>query len=213
MRVPLLILVGLLSAGCGDRRPVSPEDSRPEAPSASGFGDTNAERITVPVADPASNSESTYWVNVNQSSQYSSPGGAVVNRVYFGQRITVHERRGEWLRTTADGFDERWTRASDLTSERPAERPDYDGPAEFRDARIAPDAIANPGQYGLTRADIDIIRKGAKLVLQSRPDCDQIEDSDKSGSRANTYFVTCRMGGRTENVFFTRAEVEAANLR
>ena len=51
------------------------------------------------------------------------------------------------------------------------------------------------------------------MVLQTRPDCAQIELGDKSVSRANTYYVMCSVNGSVENVFFTRAEVEAATVR
>ena len=211
MRAACLVVLGLIVAGCGDLS-TKEHDSSPET--AIGSDDVarlpeNAPRQT---AESPTSSDAR-WVQTDQSSQRSSPGGLVVNRVYYGQRVTIHERRGDWVRVTRDGLDARWMPAADLARNRPPEKPAYEGSAEYRDARIAPDAIANPGEYGLTRADIDIIRKGAKWVLQSRSDCARIEDSDKSGSRANTYFVTCRSGSGTHNVFFTRSEVEALNIR
>ena len=101
------------------------------------------------------------------------PEEAVVNRVYYRQKLTAYERRDGWVRTTQDGFTPRWTRLSQLTDTQPPEKPAYAGPADYADDRIMPDAIPNPGEDGLTRADIDIIRKGAKMVLQTRPDCAQ----------------------------------------
>jgi len=99
-----------------------------------------------------------------------------------------------------------------LADKEPPAKPAYAGPSEYQDDRIAPEAIPNPGEYGLTKADVDTLRKGAKLVLQSRPDCSRIEAGDKSVKKPNTYYVTCRIGGSVENVFFTRAEAQGASL-
>lgn len=167
------------------------------------------------VADPSASTDTTdglgdRWVSVDVSTEHSSPDGPVVNRVYYGQKLTTHERRGDWYRTVEDGFEPRWTRADDLTSTKPAEKPAYSGPAGYQDARIEPDAVPSPGQYGLTKRDVDTLWKGAAMVLETRPNCSQITTADKSVRKPNTYYVTCRMGGVPENVFFTAAEVEAA---
>ena len=50
---------------------------------------------------------------------------------------------------------------------------------------------------------MDTLRKGAMMVLRQRPDCSQITISDKSVNKPNTYYVTCRVNGSVENVFFT----------
>lgn len=167
------------------------------------------------VADPPASTASTdglgdRWVAVEVSTEHSSPDGPVVNRVYYGQRLTTYKRQNDWYRTVEDGFAPRWTKAGDLTSTKPPEKPAYSGPAAYQDVRIAPDAIPNPGQYGLTKRDVDALWKGAKMVLRGRPNCSQITSADKSVRKPNTYYVTCRMGGVPENVFFTRAEAEAA---
>lgn len=70
------------------------------------------------------------------------------------------------------------------------------------------DAIPNPGEYNLTKADVDILWKGAKLVLDSQ-DCGTVTVADKSVSKKDTYYVTCS-SGRAHNVFFTKAEALAA---
>ncbi len=165
------------------------------------------------VADaPASPASATdledRWVAVEVSTERSSPDGPVVNRVYYGQKLTTYERRGDWYRTVEDGFEPRWTKAADLASTKPPEKPSYSGPAGFQDTRIEPDAIPNPGQYGLTRRDVDTLWKGARMVLRERPNCSQITTADKSVSKPNTYYVTCRVEGVPENVFFTRAEAD-----
>lgn len=150
------------------------------------------------------------WVAVQVSTEHSSPDGPVVNRLYYGQKLATHERRDGWYRTVEDGFEPRWTKAADLTSTKPPEKPSYSGPPGSQDARIEAHAIPNPGQYGLTKRDVDALWKGATMVLRERPDCSQITNADKSVRKPNTYYVTCRMGGAPENVFFTRAEAEAA---
>lgn len=204
-------VVVLGGCGGGDDRPeqtdspVAPVETAAAGPK---FGETPAERQAREAAGLGD-----YWVKTDVATEHSSPGGPVVNRVYYRQKFTVYEKRGDWYRTVEDGFTPRWTRASELTDTPPPERPRYDGPAEHQDSRIAADAIPNPGEYGLTRADIDIIRKGAKLVLQTRPDCTEITTADKSVSKPNTYYVTCRIGGSVQNVFFTRAEALAAEVQ
>lgn len=150
---------------------------------------------------------------VNVSTEHASPDGPVVNRIYYGQKLTAYERQGDWYRTVEDGFEPRWTKAGDLASTKPPEKPEYTGAAAYQDARIAQDAIPNPGQYGLTRRDVDALWKGAKMVLRDQPNCSQITTADKSVSKPNTYYVTCRMGGVPENVFFTRDEIDADRIQ
>ncbi len=126
----------------------------------------------------------------------------------YGQQFTGYEKRGEGCRTVEDGFIPRWTSASDLSATKPPEKPAYAGPPETQDDRIAPHAFPEPGDYGLTGRDVDTLRKGTKRVLRQRPDCSQITIGDKSVNKPNTYYVTCRVNGSVENVFFTRQEVE-----
>ncbi len=152
------------------------------------------------------------WVAVEVSTEHSSPDGPVVNRVYYGQKLTTYERRGDWYRTVENGFEPRWTKAWDLASTKPPEKPAYSSPAKYHDARLEPDAIPNPGQYGLTRRDVDALWKGASMVLRERPDFSQITSADKSVRKPNTYYVTCRIGGVPSNVFFTRSEAEAIRM-
>lgn len=153
------------------------------------------------------------WVAVEVSSEHSSPDGPIVNRVYYGQKFTVYEQQGDWYRTVEDGFTPRWTKVSDLSPTQPPEKPQYAGPAAYRDARIVPGAIPNPGQYGLTTRDVDTFWKGAKLTLQREAGCSQITMADKSVRKPNTYYVTCRNGGVPQNVFFTGANVHAGAVR
>lgn len=156
----------------------------------------------------ANQSLGTYWVGVETAYEYDAPDGQVVNRVHYRQQFTVYEMRGGWYRTVADGFAPRWSKASDLSPTAPDETPQYAGPAAYRDARIVPGAIPNPGQYGLTRRDVDTLWKGAKLALQTEAGCSQITMADKSVRKPDTYYVTCRNGGVPHNVFFTRAQAE-----
>lgn len=145
-----------------------------------------------------------YWVKGDRATEHARPNGPVSNTIYYRQKVTVYERQGEWLRTTEDRAAPRWTLASELTDTRPPERPTYSGPAGTKNDRIAADAISNPGEGGLTRTDVDILWRGANLVLAARPDCSRIDLADKSVSRSNTYYVTCDIGGVPQNIFFTR---------
>ena len=196
--VSIAVSAILTLGACGERDRVAP------AP------ENRAAMADVPVPNASPDGLGDRWVAVQVSTEHSSPDGPVVNRVYYGQKLTTYERRGDWYRTVEDGFEPRWTKAADLTSTQPPEKPSYFGPAGHQDARIEPDAIPNPGQYGLTKRDVDTLWKGATMVLRERPDCSQITTADKSVRKPNTYYVTCRMGGVPENVFFTRAEGEAA---
>lgn len=159
----------------------------------------------------ADQSLGTYWVGVETANEYDAPDGQVVNRVYYRQKFTVYEKRGDWYRTVEGGFTPRWSKASDLSPTEPAGVPQYAGPAAYRAARIVQGAIPRPGQYGLTKRDVDTLWKGAKVVLQREAGCSQITVADKSVSKPNTYYVTCRIGGMPTNIFFTRAEVESAS--
>ncbi len=154
-----------------------------------------------------------YWVKGDRATEHARPNGPVSNTIYYRQKVTVYERQGEWLRTTEDRAAPRWTLASELTDTRPPERPTYSGPAGTKNDRIAADAISNPGEGGLTRTDVDILWRGANLVLAARPDCSRIDLADKSVSRSNTYYVTCDIGGVPQNIFFTRVEVERGRLK
>lgn len=210
-----LIFTGVaLLASCGEPAPSTGPAPSAEvsAPAGPRFGETGSERTQREATERAAGI-GTFWVSGDQATEHSSPGGAVVNRIYYRQGLIGYERRDGWLRTTQEGYTPRWTRLSQLTEAEPPEKPVYAGPAAYADDRIAPDAIPNPGESGLTRADVDIIRKGAKMILQTRADCSRIELGDKSVNRPNTYFVMCAVGGSVQNVFFTRAEAEAASVR
>jgi hypothetical protein len=154
-----------------------------------------------------------YWVKGDRATEHARPEGPVSNTIYYRQKVTVYERQGEWLRTTHDRAVPRWTLASELTDARPPERPVYSGPAGTKNDRIAADAISNPGEDGLTRADVDILWRGANLVLAARPECSRIDLADKSVSRSGTYYVTCDVEGVPQNVFFTKREVEQGRLK
>ncbi|ATQ41641.1 hypothetical protein [Caulobacter mirabilis] len=194
-------------SGCGGEGAADRAEPAAEAkPAEPPFGQTAAERRRAE-AERRKAGLGTYWVKTDVATEHESPGGKVVNRIYYGQKLTVFEKRGDWYRTVEDGFVARWTRASQLTDREPPAKPAYAGPDGAVDPRIAKDAIPNPGEYGLTKADVDILHRGARRVLDTRPDCEGIESADKSVNKPDTYYVTCRIRGSVENVFFTKAEV------
>ncbi len=88
----------------------------------------------------------------------------------------------------------------------------YRGPAIYRDPRIAEHAIPQPGDNGITKRDVDLLWKGARLVLDTRPDCIRITNADKFEGHdgAPPYYVTCQ---GVMNVFFSKRDVERAVIR
>lgn len=169
---------------------------------ASCGSEPDTQNIAEAVAPPAG--LGTYWVGLETAKEYDAPSGRVVNRAYYRQQFTVYEKRGEWYRTVENGFTPRWSKASDLSPTEPAVTPQHAGPPAYRDARIASGAIPNPGQYGLTKRDVDTLWKGAKLTLQTEAGCSQITMADKSVWKPNTYYVTCRIGGGMPTNVFSR---------
>lgn len=64
--------------------------------------------------------------------------------------------------------------------------------------------IPRVGDYGLERADLELIRRYASLLLLNGV-CDAIETGNKSVSRENTYYVACE--GENEQRYFTADDV------
>jgi len=64
--------------------------------------------------------------------------------------------------------------------------------------------IPKVGDYGLDRADLELIRRYASLLLLNGV-CEAIETGNKSVSRENTYYVACE--GESEQRYFTADDV------
>ena len=75
-------------------------------------------------------------------------------------------------------------------------------PDAWTDPRIDESGMPSVGQFGLTEKDVEILWRGANLMLD-RGRCARVYYADKSVSKANTFYVNC--GAR--NVFFTEADL------
>jgi hypothetical protein len=137
----------------------------------------------------------------------SDPSAKVTNRLYRGTAVEVMQIRGDWARISKyyDGGVEglngrvaRWIPAQQVSKQRPSDA----APAEIQnDSRIS--GLPEPGDGGLTKADIAILYRGAKHFLDSGQ-CKLIEYGDKSTSKANNYFVNC---GEPRNRFFKPSDL------
>lgn len=141
----------------------------------------------------SSQATDTAYVNVMETEERASPGGAVVNRVYRGQRLQIYAIENGWARVSPDGFDPRWIRQTDL-SERPPAAPPEASPAA--DPRLA--ALPNVGEYGHTERDVAALRAAALELLNSG-ECSRIEDANQSVNVAGVYYINC---GEATNRFF-----------
>jgi hypothetical protein len=156
------------------------------------------------VPSGAGEAAETYYVTSASTAEVDapSPSAAVVNQIYRGQAVQVLEVRDGWARTTAEGYTPRWVRTGDISTQEPAPLAQPGMPADLQDPRIAPSAIREVGEGGLTSQDVLILWRGAKHML-STGRCQRVEYADKSVSRANTYFVNCG----ADNLFFTPSDL------
>ena len=144
-----------------------------------------------------------YYVNAPVLNERTAPTtGKIVNRIYKGQKVTVYSTQGLWAQISSPSYEQRWVSMKYLTREKPELPKAKDIPNNLKDPRIASSAIPKAGQYGLTEKDVEILWKGANLMLK-KGRCSKIEYADKSTKKANTYYVNC--GSR--NVFFTEADL------
>lgn len=128
--------------------------------------------------------------------------GAVVNRLYRRQKLTVYECRDAWAKVS--DTVERWVHSDYLSRTRPAELPAVGVPDDLKDPRIPDGAIPERPGYGLTADDVLALWKAANLVLERDPACG-IKYAGKSVSRRGSYYVMC---DDYEKHYFTRRELE-----
>jgi len=136
-----------------------------------------------------------------------SKNAKITNKIYRQNRVDVMEVRGGWARISRyyDGEVEglpgkvaRWVTTVYLSKQRPADKPQ---PKLVNDPRI--EGLPKVGEYGLTKKDVLILRRGAQHFLKTRR-CDQIEYGDKSVNKSNTYYVNC---GGSRNLFFKPSDL------
>lgn len=156
------------------------------------------QEIITSSAPETPSSSNVFYVIVEVTDERTTPGGGVVeNRIYRGQLVEVTDRRGEWVRVTGLQYSPRWVRASHLSRERPAPRPQPQLATDLIDARIQ--GIPAVGEEGHREADVRALRTGAAHLLASGQ-CRRIEIGGKSVNREGVYWVNC---GEDQNRFFT----------
>jgi uncharacterized protein YgiM (DUF1202 family) len=144
-----------------------------------------------------------YYVTAPVLNERTAPEtGEIVNRIYKGQKVTVYSVKGEWARISSFDYEPRWVSMKYLLREEPELQKAKEIPESLKDPRIAKGAIPKAGQYGLTEKDVEILWKGANLMLK-KGRCSQVEYADKSTKKANTYYVNCG----SQNIFFTEADL------
>lgn len=160
------------------------------------------EPVRVAEPTPLPDTPNTRYVNVAMTEERSSPGGAVVNRIYRGQRLEVTDREGAWVRVTELRYDPRWVRASDLSRERPAPLEQPALAPDLMDPRIQ--GIPGVGEEGHNEADVRALRMASAQLLASEQ-CRQVEMGNRSVNRSGVYWVNC---GENSNRFFTMRDGE-----
>lgn len=158
--------------------------------------------LIIPITSVQAAGLGDYYVNVPVLNERATPGGKIVNRIYKGQKVTVYFIKGSWAQVVTPGYKQRWVSMKHLVKKRPKPAKANNIQKNLKDPRIMKDAIPKVGQYGLTKKDVDILWKGANLMLK-KGRCSKIHYADKSLNKANTYYVNC--GSR--NIFFTKADV------
>lgn len=176
---------------CATDRASARDDSAPTA--APEAPEARSSELPAPPTD----TPNTRYVSVAMTEERSSPGGAVVNRIYRGQRLEVTDRQGGWVRVTGLQYDPRWVRASDLSRERPEPLDQPTLASELMDERIQ--GIPGVGEEGHDEADVRALRIAAARLLASGQ-CETIEMGNKSVNRAGFYWLNC---GEDTNRFFT----------
>ena len=141
----------------------------------------------------------------------------IADRLSLNDPVTVMERDGRWARISV--FHD-----VNITG-RSCEKPEKDSIAHWVSLDYLTDAIPDGtdpnawygllsdrrirgvprvGDYGLTREDLEIIRRYASSLLLNG-ECEAIDTGNKSVSRAGTYYVACE--GETEQRYFTAADI------
>jgi hypothetical protein len=110
--------------------------------------------------------------------------GSVVGKLEDGEIVEVYEIDDGWARLSRDGEKPRWVSANYLLPTKAPEAP------SGTDPRIASAAIPEPGQYGLSESDVEMLRAGAIQLLDDGR-CQKVVYTAKSLTKENTYFFNC----------------------
>jgi len=141
----------------------------------------------------------------------------IAERLRLNESVTVMEEKGSWARISV--FHDvniksqtcekpepdqiaHWVSRDFLTEQVPDGTDPNAWFGMLSDRRIR--GIPRVGDYGLTREDLELIRRYASLMLINGI-CDTIDTGNKSVSREGTYYVAC--DGETEQRYFTAEDL------
>lgn len=167
----------------------------------------------------ASASERTMYVaGDGLNVRYCANGDCcIADRLSINEPVTVMEQEGSWARISVyhdakisrrgcekpdEGLVAHWVSLDFLTEQVPDGTDPNAWYGMLSDRRIR--GIPRVGDYGLTRDDLELIRRYASLLLINGI-CDAIETGNKSVSREGTYYVSCE--GEGEQRYFTAEDV------
>lgn len=143
----------------------------------------------------------------------------VADRLKLNAPVSVMEEDGGWARISVyhdaaitrrecrkpeEGLVAHWVSLDYLTDKVPDGTDPNAWFGMLSDRRIR--GIPKVGDYGLTREDLELIRRYASLLLINGV-CDAIETGNKSVSREGTYYVACE--GESEQRYFKAEDVSS----
>lgn len=167
--------------------------------------------------EPARATEQTMYVTGDNLNVRLCASGdcCVTRRLNKNEQVPVFEEKGDWSRISVfydasaepkcdarDGLVAQWVASRFLSYEPPEGYDPNEWFGPLADRRIR--GIPKVGDYGLTRQDVELIRRYAAHLLASE-ECDAIEAGNKSVSRDDTYYVYC--AGDNGQRFFTAADI------
>jgi hypothetical protein len=192
MTTAAVCVLALLIIGCAS---ISGTSSRPSTPGG----------IEKPTVSGSDSVLGEYYVATPVTEERLSPSldGKIVNRIYLQQKVTVYRIAGEWALVTEPRWQPRWVICKHLSRAKPELPAAQPVPQELQDLRIERGALPQVGEFGLTQEDINILWKGANLMLKQGR-CTRVVSGDKSTSKPNTYYVS----DGPRNYYFTANDVK-----
>lgn len=143
----------------------------------------------------------------------------IASRLSLNEPVTVMEEKGRWARISVfhdvkingqscekpkEDSIAHWVSLDYLTEQVPDGTDPNAWYGLLSDRRIR--GIPKVGDYGLSREDLEIIRRYASVLLLNG-ECDGIDTGNKSVSREETYYVACE--GESKQRYFTASDLES----
>lgn len=141
----------------------------------------------------------------------------IADRLSMNEPVSVMEEQGRWARISVyhdaeisrqgcekpdKGLVAHWVSLDYLSTDVPDGTDPNSWFGMLSDRRIR--GVPKVGDYGLSRGDLELIRRYAALLLLNGV-CEGIDAGNKSVARENTYYVACE--GETEKRYFTASDV------